>query len=856
VVSKSAISTVAAAAAFLATTAGAAAGVDPGAGTLMAYTDHGPRPLPLVETEAVGFISGALARVKLRHAFDNPFARPIEAIYVFPLPEDAAVHAMTVRVGDQVARGTIRRREDAARLYARARASGQLAALLEEERPNVFTQAIVNILPRTRVVVDLEYDVELAYEDGQYSFVFPMVVAPRFVPGTPDGRPLTGHGTSPNTDRVPDASRVTPPIAPEKRSGRNVSLELFLDPGGRARDIYSPSHPIATAAAAEHGPGVVRIALAERDELPNRDFVLRYRLAGDRPALSALSHRDQRGGFFTLRFEPPRRPRAGDVIARDLIFVVDTSATMRGEPLQLVREAMDHALSRLAPGDHFQIIRFADAAGALGETPVPPTPENLSRARRFLSSLAGDGGSEIAAAVRAALAAPADRDRLRIVCLITDGAVANEAEILAEIAARPAGDTRLFALGVGSSPNRYLLERMAELGRGDVHYVLPDEPPRVAVERFYQRIRAPLLTDLRIDWGGLAVTEISPRRLPDLFAGQPLSIVGRFSRSGTGTARISGRLGGREVVYRVPLRLESGGPGSETIARRWARARIRDLERRRAAGRDEVTRLGLEYQLATPFTSLIAAVDQAGVAPGSLQLVVVPVDLPAGVSREGAEIEGATEEREAPADLDKVRVRKAPVPSRQAEDAEGDVAIGAGSAAPVPSVDTAVDTADDEAYRGEMVVLEGRAMGARVLARRWRLGVDLGLGATSAAEGDDAALAGSFSLGLDRLILDRFAVGPAATLVIRGPASERLVGSFLARFARFGLLAGSLGPFSLELQLGAGIAVTAERTSLGLMGALKLRSPLPVGLQLRYDGAVRAGADDLSTITGGIEASF
>lgn len=842
--------------ALLAASAPAAASVDPSQGTLVAATDHGPRPLPLVHTSVHGFVSGALARVEVRQAFDNPFEKPIEAIYAFPLPQDAAVHDMTIRVGDRVVRGLIRRREEARAMYRAARAAGKTAALLDQERPNLFTQSVANILPGARVIVDIEYDVELHYEDGQYSFVFPMTVGPRYIPGAPNGKPLVGHGTSPDTNRVPDASRVTPPLEPPgERSGRDIDLELLIDPGSRTREIYSPTHVITAVASPRHGRNVIRVALAEKKQIPNKDFVVRYRLADTRPAMSVLSHRDQRGGFFTFRFEPPSRPAAGEIAPKELYFVVDTSGSMSGQPLELVKEAMRYAIRNLNPEDTFQIIRFSSSSSRLADRPLAATPQNRGRATKFISDLRTGGGTEMLEGIRAALDEKGSGDRLRVVCFMTDGFIGNETEILGAIERRLGDNTRLFAFGVGSSPNRYLLERMAEAGRGSVHYMLPNEPPAEPIAAFYDRIRAPVLTHIAIDWKGLSVSDVTPAAIPDLFVGQPLALVGRFGATGSATVEVSGRIGGRDVVYRVPVRLEKGGPGSDAIARLWARTRIHALERRRTRGedtREAITKLGLDYRLMTAFTSFVAVLDQPGAKPGSSHTVVVPTDLPAGMKADGDELEGRLEEQDKK--VEDVRVRRLP--------GAGETAGNAPPAEPEPAPEADYGDADDESKAmpareyAESIVLTGSSAGG-VIGRRWRLGVSLGLGATSGAGDGESPVAGALTLSVDRLVLDgRYAVGPAATLLLRGPENERVVGSFLLQLARRFLLRRLLSPLSLELSLGGGVSLSGERAGIGAMGALELRTRLPIGLQLRYDGAIRFGADDLTTVTLGVKASF
>ena len=805
-----------------------AGSIAPTRGQLMARTDRGPVPLPIIKTQVIGHISGALAHVKVRQRFHNPNIKPLEAIYVFPLPEDASVHGIVVTNGKRVVKGVIKPRGEALEVYKKARGDGELVALLEQERPNIFTQSVANILPKTDVVVDIEYDVKVSYADGYYSFAYPMVVGARYIPGQLDGKVPVGHGTHPDTDQVPDASRITPPV---KRSGRTIDLAITIDPGARVREITSPTHAITSSAAPERGPHALRVALARADEIPNKDFVVRYRLAGSKPAISALSHADQRGGFFTFRFEPPSRPPPGDVTPRELTFVVDTSGSLAGTPLSQIKSAMRRALGDLGPADTFQIITFSRASRRLASRPLEAGAASVARALQFIDRIEADGRTEMMEVVRAALEGGGG-GRLRIVCFLTDGYIGDDTRVIAEVGRRLGPDTRVFTVGVGSAPNRYLLERMAEVGRGAAHYILPGESAAAPIEAFYRRIRSPLLTHVAVDWKGLAVRDLSPPAIPDVFAGHPLSVVGRFSRPGSATVEVRGRINGREVVYRVPVKLEQTAT-NPAIAREWARARVRALALEEARGRDRrdaITRLGLDYSLMTAHTALVAVVGDVAVAPGDLRTLMLPVERPEGMVRDE---DGDLTDDEAP------EPSAPPVEADVREERAGK-AVDAGSVVPAPA---------DASEESETIVTAGRATSG-ILQRRWRLTLGAGIGVS------DSDTAGTLSLGFDRFA-GRFAIGTAASLQLRGTEDESVAGSLLLQVSYLDLLGRILAPLRLEISAGAGLSITGESAGLGLGGALKLVPRLlPVGLQLRYDGAVRLGEPDITTITGGVEISF
>ncbi|HEV7842478.1 MAG TPA: VIT and VWA domain-containing protein, partial [Pyrinomonadaceae bacterium] len=354
---------------------------------------------PLKRTNVKAEISGFLSRVRVTQEFENPFKEKIEAVYTFPLPQAAAVDDMTMRVGDRTVRGRILRREEAQAVYDAAKSNGQVASLLDQERPNIFTQSVANIMPGERITVEISYVETLKYEDGAYEFTFPMVVGPRYIPGTPTGK--QAGGTKPDTDKVPDASRITPPVMPQGvRAGHDISLEVSLDAGVSLDGITSNSHEIDVDRKSASS-AIVR--LKNRTEIPNKDFKLRYDVAGKLMADAVLTHRSDRGGFFTMILQPPERVAAQDVMPKELVFVLDTSGSMNGFPIEKAKETMKLALDGLYPQDTFNLITFAGDTQILFDRPVPATPENLKKAQAFLASRSGGGGTEMMKAIRAAL---------------------------------------------------------------------------------------------------------------------------------------------------------------------------------------------------------------------------------------------------------------------------------------------------------------------------------------------------------------------------------------------------------------------------------------------------------------------
>lgn len=624
---------------------------DPGQGALLGQDADGTTvDFPLKHTDVRIEVSGFLARARVTQHFTNPYDRRIEAVYVFPLPENAAVDDMTLQVGDRTIRGVVRERGEARRVYDQARASGRTAALLEQERPNIFTQSVANLLPGDDVRITIEYVQTIRYEAGTLSLSFPMVVGPRYVPGhatTPEG---DAFPQGPRAAAVPDADRITPPVLrPGTRSGHDIALSLRLDAGVPFTDLRSKTHRIEVARTA---PGVADVRLADDDAIPDRDFELAWDVRPERVAAGLLAHRGQADGFLTLMLVPPPSPRAADVTPREMVFVLDCSGSMSGAPIEAAKALVRHALGGMNPGDTFRILSFSMSASGLAPEALPNTPANVARGLRYLDGLRGEGGTEMIAGIRAALGGSRDPRRMRVVMFLTDGYIGNETEILADVRAR-IGDARLYALGVGGSVNRYLLEELAREGRGEVQYILPHEDATPIVARFYDRIRSPVLTDIAIDWGGLDVVQQHPERPRDLFAGHPLLVTAKYRAEGQATVRVTGLAAGERVSIPVKVSLPDREPANAALASLWARQAIEERMRRMIRGEDdrtvrEIIDLSVVHRVLSRYTAFVAVEEQVRTDErGAPVRVEVPVEMPRDVSFEGvfggdeAEVAGA-----------------------------------------------------------------------------------------------------------------------------------------------------------------------------------------------------------------------
>ena len=596
---------------------------------------------PLEHTEVRAEISGFVARVSVTQVFRSPFPDPIEAVYTFPLSERGAVDHMRIRTEGREIRGEIHPREEARRLYEEARERGQLAALLDQERPNVFTQSLANLMPGATVEIEIRYVETLPYEDGGFEWSFPMVVGPRFVPGAPTGH--SGTGRLPDTTRVPDASRITPPVAAEgTRAGHDISLQVELDAGVAIEGLDSRLHEIQVERPSETR---ARIRLREASEIPNRDFVLRYRVAGEHVKSGVLTHREDGDGYLTLILIPPERVTPESAAPKELVFVIDRSGSQRGLPLLKAKETLLWTLEHLNPRDTFQVVSFSNETEKLFDRPQLATPEALGRARAYVNRLAANGGTMMAEAVQEVCSSPAPGNRLRVVTFMTDGYVGNDFAVI-DLVKRLRGSSRWFPFGTGNSVNRFLLEQIARHGGGEVEYVLLSEPGEDIARHFWERIAAPVLTDLRLEFRELDVVDVLPYEVQDLWAQRPLIVHARYGQPGRGEVVLRGYQNGRPYEQRLRVELPRVDGHNDGIASMWARARVDDLMARDLRGLQsgqfadalerEIIEVALSHRILTQFTSFVAVEDRVVNEGGTARTVTVPVELPAGVDRTGA----------------------------------------------------------------------------------------------------------------------------------------------------------------------------------------------------------------------------
>lgn len=608
-------------------------------GGLEILRPHGePRArCPLKHTAVQAETSGLFARVTVRQQFQNPLDDTIEAVYVFPLSHTAAVDDMTMQIGERRIRGIVLPREKARTKYERAKRAGKVASLLDQERPNIFTQSVANITPGARIDVTISYTETLEWRDGRFEFQLPLVVGPRYIPGSPTGAPGNGTGDVPPTDQVPDADRVTPPLAPPAtRAGHDVSIQVRINAGLPIREIESALHEVKIA----HPDGDRKravVTLKPQRTLANRDFVLHYETAGEDITDTLLTHSGKQGSFFTLILQPPRRVVPERLVPRELVFVIDKSGSMGGIPIETAKRTMRLCIEKLGPHDTFNLMTFAGGVSFCFEKPVKNSDENRGRALRYLENLSGGGGTEMMKAIHACLDGSRDPERKRIICFMTDGYVGNDHAII-EAVQENCDTARFFSFGIGSSVNRYLLDGIARAGRGEVQYVLSNEQIKSAAEDFERRVRAPVLTDVTLDFGDLAVEEMFPKRIPDLFSEKPIVIRGRYRKPDAGNVTLRGIAGNGPLEREIEIKLPETQPDNGTLATMWARAKVEHLSSNNLQQlqtgtvaddlKRQITDLGMRYRLMTPFTSFVAVDDKPVTEGGGARTVPVPVDVP------------------------------------------------------------------------------------------------------------------------------------------------------------------------------------------------------------------------------------
>lgn len=588
--------------------------------------------LPLDRTTVDVSIHGAIAKVTVTQRYENGGKRPLDLRYVFPASTRAAVHGMTMAIGDQVIDAKVQEREQAERTFADAKKSGHTASLLEQERPNVFSMSVAHVMPGDRIDVTLRYTELIVPEEGTYELVFPTVVGPRYAGGSPPG----------------SDDWVATPYHPEGTEGTaGFELSGVLSAPVALGNVASPSHALKMR---RPNASTARFAVdGSSSQHAPRDFILRYRLAGSAIQSGLSLYEDGDDRYFMLVVEPPERVLPDAIPPREYVFVVDVSGSMYGFPLDTAKALLKNLVGELRPSDTFNVLLFSGGSELLSPESLGATPQNVARALAFIDAQHGGGGTEMLAALRRALSLSPASGLSRSFIVVTDGYVAADRDVMSYVGTH-LGEANVFSFGIGTSVNRFLVEGLAKAGLGEPFVVTDPERAAETAEQFRRYVSAPVLTDVRVDTAGFDAYDLEPPSVPDVLAERPVVIHGKWRGEATGTIRLRGTTGGGIYaqsfdVGRVPPRA-----GEDSIRYAWARARLTRLSdgafgEPSPDDRRAITEIGLSFNLLTRYTSFVA-VSEAVRNPGARSVPVAqPLALPAGVSNlaVGMPLQGASE---------------------------------------------------------------------------------------------------------------------------------------------------------------------------------------------------------------------
>lgn len=576
--------------------------------------------VPLKFTEVKADISDMLALVEVTQKFYNNFDKNIEALYLFPLPPGSAVNFFEVKIGDRVISGEIKEKEEAKRIYENAKEEGKKAGLLEQENPSIFNISIANIEPSQEITVNLKYHETIKYENGEYEFVFPMTITPRY--------------KSPFTEnfKVP-----SPEFQNSEESKREVNIFVKLRTGFEIGEIDSPGHLLYIS---KEEKNLREIQLAGEGEIPNKDFVLKYSPKGEELEKTFTFHRKEgKDGTFMFHITPKFDYGPEELMKKEVIFVLDRSGSMAGEPIKQAKEALKKALGHLRGGDKFNIIAFDDLIDVLAKKSMEFKKENLKKAETFIRSIYSRGGTEILPALKEALKIPESKEHLRQILFLTDGGIWDEEHVLKEIE-KERSKARIFTLGIGPSVNRYLLEKMAKSGRGSSQFISKVTEIESSIETISRQTSSPVLSDITIEWDGPEVRDIYPSPIPDLYWGQTLHILGRYRSHGKGKGLLKYNTGQGLYKEEIEIDFPRINPEHSVLETMWARKKIDDLldkERENPPEKNsikkEITELSMEYSLVSPYTSLVA-IEKGERKEGKNEIlkIIVPSLIPEGLN--------------------------------------------------------------------------------------------------------------------------------------------------------------------------------------------------------------------------------
>jgi Ca-activated chloride channel family protein len=577
--------------------------------------------LPLKSTKASVNISGVIADVLVTQVYKNDGRKPLEAVYIFPASTRAAVYGMKMTIGKRVIEAKIKKRDEARREYEQARDAGKNASLLEQQRPNVFQMNVANIMPGDEIKVELRYTELLVPTDRIYEFIYPTVVGPRY-------SNQKAAGASPSEQWVEN-----PYLHQGELSVTTFDINVLINAGMPIKDLACPSHKVK---AVYENQAVAKVSLDKAEAHGgNRDYILRYRLDGDKIQTGLLLFQGERENFFVFMAQPPRKISNAGIPGREYIFIVDVSGSMRGFPLNISKQLLSDLIGNLRATDRFNVLLFSGGSSLMAEESLPATRENIQKAVETIERQQGGGGTELLPALQRALSLKKKKDFSRTLVIVTDGYVRVEEEAF-DLIRKNLNNANMFAFGIGTSVNRHLIEGMAHVGMGEPFIITRPDAAQDQAQRFRKMIQSPVLTQVKVSFSGFNTYDVEPLSVPDVLAERPVLVFGKWRGNAGGTIRVSGVAG--EGKYTESVKVVNYKASGENAALKylWARHRIMllsDYNRLRSDDKriQEITELGLNYDLLTAYTSFVAVDNQVRNVNGKWTTVKQPLPLPEGV---------------------------------------------------------------------------------------------------------------------------------------------------------------------------------------------------------------------------------
>lgn len=564
--------------------------------------DPGTDRMPLKETSVTTTISGVIADTYVTQIYSNEGQNPINASYIFPASGQAAVHGMTMQIGDQMVTAEIKEKEEAKEVFEEAKEEGKSTSLLEQQRPNVFSMDIANIMPGDEVTIVLHYTELIESTDGIYQYVYPTVVGPRYASSTEE-----------DPAALSDQWLAAPYIKEEDVSASEFNIDVTVSAGVPISNLASTSHKIKNAWNYDRTVATVELA-GDNHITNNRDYILEYKLTGEEVSSGLMLYEGKDENFFMLMIQPPDHYIPKDIPPREYIFVLDVSGSMNGYPLDTAKTLIKNLVGNLRETDTFNVILFSGDSRQMAPSSLPATAANIQIAINLIDFQNGGGGTELAPALTDAINIPRDKDVARSIVVITDGYISGEKEIF-DIIQNNLNTTSFFSFGIGSSVNRYLIDGIAACGQGEA-FILTDESTAPATAaRFQNYIEAPLLTDIQLIYKSFEVYDIEPAIQPTLFAKRPVIVYGKWRGEATGSIQVTGKSGSADYSQDIIVSDIQPMESNQAIAYLWARKKVEQLTDYNLRGMDEetarkeVTALGLKYSMMTPYTSFVAVID-------------------------------------------------------------------------------------------------------------------------------------------------------------------------------------------------------------------------------------------------------